>query len=251
MTTGIVIAAIIIVLALVVAVGLGFVQPPGIGKGTGTGPGGLRRRFGPEYERVVARPGGDTPAARKELQERLKRYGKIEFRPLTWQDRERYAAEWTGIQERFVDSPADAVGEAETLLARLVKDRGYPDAESGEQIDALSVHRPHHVQSYREIREVVAGPAKDVDGDGDGDGEGEGDSAGATASTASTEELRLALVRARGLFDELVKAGPQDHRAAKNGAAPGRPGKPGEPGKPGIAGKLRTGRIHLPSRSTR
>ena len=242
MTTGIVIAAIIIVLALVVAVGLGFVQPPGIGKGTGTGPGGLRRRFGPEYERVVARHGGDTAAARKELQERLKRYGKIEFRPLTWQDRERYAAEWTGIQERFVDSPAGAVGEAETLLARLVQDRGYPDAESGEQIDALSVHRPHHVQSYREIREVVAGQAKDGEGEGDGDD---------AASTASTEELRLALVRARGLFDELVKAGPQDHRAAKNGAPPGRPGKPGEPGKPGMAGKLRTGRIHLPSRSTR
>jgi hypothetical protein len=246
MTTGIVIAAIIIVLALVVAVGLGFVQPPGIGKGTGTGPGGLRRRFGPEYERVLARHGGDTAAARKELQERLKRHGKIEFRPLTWQDRERYAAEWTSIQERFVDSPANAVGEAETLLDRLVQDRGYPDAQSGEQIDALSVHRPHHVQSYREIREIretretreaVAGQAKDGE-----------DSAASTAPTASTEELRLALVRARGLFDELVKAGPQDHRAAKNGAAPGKPGKPGEPGKPG---KLRTGRIHLPSRSTR
>lgn len=234
MTTGIVIAAIIIVLALVVAVGLGFLQPPGIGKGTGTGPGGLRRRFGPEYERVVARHGGDTAAARKELQERLKRYGKIEFRPLTWQDRERYAAEWTGIQERFVDSPAGAVGEAETLLDRLVQDRGYPDAHSGEQIDALSVHRPHHVQSYREIREVVAGQAKDGEGDGGGDG--------STASAAATEELRLALVRARGLFDDLVKAGPQDQRAAKNGAAPGKAGKPDKP---------RTGRIHLPSRSTR
>ncbi|WP_405731048.1 hypothetical protein OG607_32515 [Streptomyces sp. NBC_01537] len=227
MTTGIVIAAIIIVLALVVAVGLGFVQPPGIGKGSGTGPGGLRRRFGPEYERVVARHGGDKAAARKELQERLKRHGKIEFRPLTWQDRERYAAEWTGIQERFVDSPASAVGEAETLLDRLVQERGYPDAQSGEQIDALSVHRPQHVQSYREIREAAAAGGQATDGED---------------STASTEELRLALVRARGLFDDLVKPGPQDQQAAKNGAAPG---------KPGIPGKLRTGRIHLPSRSTR
>ncbi|MFE2431361.1 hypothetical protein ACFXJ5_32060 [Streptomyces sp. NPDC059373] len=213
MTTGIIIAAIVIVLALVAAVGFGIVRRPGSGAGS------LRRRFGPEYERAVERHDGDTAAAREELQERLRRHGEIKARPLSWQERERYSAEWTGVQEQFVDSPAQAVGQAEALLGRLVHERGYPEAESGEQIDALSVHQPRYVQTYRDVRSAVARAQK-----------GEG----------STEELRTVLVRARGLFDELVKPGPQDpdphHGNAKGNGN-------------GNGSKHRAGRLHLSSRS--
>jgi hypothetical protein len=226
MTTGIILAAIIIVLALVTTVGLGIARPgtalgARLGNGLGTGTGALRRRFGPEYERVLARHNGDTAATRDELRERLRTHGQIKLRPLTWQERERYAAEWTGLQERFVDSPATAVADARGLLERLVQDRGYPDAESGQQIDALSVHRPRHVQTYRDVREVTDAGGPDSENPGSKD------------PGSSTEELRTVLVRARGLFEELVKPGPQDP----------------DPGH-GSKGKSRTGRrINLLSRS--
>ncbi|MDX6310790.1 MAG: hypothetical protein QOF84_2226 [Streptomyces sp.] len=216
MTTGIIIAAIVIVLAVVAAIGFRIVRP-------GSRTGSLRRRFGPEYERAVERHNGDTAAAREELQERLRRHGEIETRPLSWQERERYSAEWAGVQEQFVDSPADAVTAAGALLDRLVHERGYPEAESGEQIDALSVHQPRHVQTYRDVRSAATRAQK-----------GEG----------STEELRTVLVRARGLFDELVKPGPQDpdphHGNAKSSAKSNGNGN---------GSKHRAGRLHLSSRS--
>jgi hypothetical protein len=212
MTTGIIIAAIVIVLALVAAVGFGIVRP-------GSRAGSLRRRFGPEYERAVERHNGDTAAAHEELQERLRRHGEIKTRPLSWQERERYSTEWTGVQEQFVESPAKAVTEAGALLDRLVHERGYPEAKSGEQIDALSVHQPRYAQTYRDVRSAAIRAQK-----------GEG----------STEELRTVLVRARGLFDELVKPGPQDpgpHHGNGNGS--------------GNRSKHRAVRLHLSSSSSR
>lgn len=41
---------------------------------------GLKRRFGPEYERLVTRHEGDTEAADRELGERLKQHGSVRER---------------------------------------------------------------------------------------------------------------------------------------------------------------------------
>ncbi|GGZ61183.1 hypothetical protein GCM10010328_39600 [Streptomyces rubiginosohelvolus] len=89
----------------------------------------LRGRFGPEYDRVVARHGGDTEAAERELDDRVKRHGAIEERPLTEEARARYAARWAGAQELFVESPERSLTEADALLADLSRERGFPDGE--------------------------------------------------------------------------------------------------------------------------
>ena len=46
------------------------------------------------------------------------------LQPLPEGARERYAASWRAIEARFVDSPQDAVAEADQLVASLSRDRG-------------------------------------------------------------------------------------------------------------------------------
>lgn len=183
MSTGMIIALIVIVAVVVVvaaALTLRHRNAPG-GHG-------LRRRFGPEYERALARHDGDTRATEHELAERVKRHGSLRTRPLEPAERERFEARWAAAQERFVDSPREAVAEADRLLGELAGARGFPDGgRYDEQLDALSVHHAHHVHGYRRVHHVVHVPA--------GDGAG---------SRAGTEEMREALVEARALFDDLV-----------------------------------------------
>ncbi|WP_211257170.1 hypothetical protein [Streptomyces megasporus] len=175
MSTGLIItlivaAVVVLVLALYLA-------------GKRKAPHSLRRRFGPEYERTVAQHGGDVEAAEKELRDRLRRHGNLRAQPLTPQERESYAAQWAAVQERFVDSPVEAVVEADRLLGRLAEARGFPGDGYDEQVAALSVHHPERVQGYREMHAVaVLGREGQVD----------------------TERLREALVHARALYEDLV-----------------------------------------------
>ncbi|GGV08347.1 hypothetical protein GCM10010275_55790 [Streptomyces litmocidini] len=152
--------------------------------GTDRGASALRRRFGPEYDHTLERHRGDTESAHRDLRERLDGYGDIRPLPLEPAVREDYTAQWTTIQERFVDAPRQAVVDADDLLARVAETEGFPDAgRREEQLAALSVHHPHHVEGMRAIRR-----------------------AGRSAS-ASTEELREALVHARALFEGLMETG--------------------------------------------
>ncbi|THA71484.1 hypothetical protein E6P78_06045 [Streptomyces sp. A0958] len=170
---------LVIILAVVVVVAAGLF----LAFGRTTGGHGLRRRFGPEYERAVARHDGDTKAAEQELSERLKRHRSLDERPLTPEARAEYTARWARVQDRFVDSPQQAVADADALLAELARDLGFPDGKDfGEQSDALSVHHAEQVDGYRRVHAARRG---------------EGD----------TEEMRAALVEARGLFDVLVSNG--------------------------------------------
>jgi hypothetical protein len=183
MSTGVIIALIVIVAAVaVVAAVLTFLarRPPG-GRT-------LRRRFGPEYDRTVARHDGDTKAAERDLTERVKRHGALRERPLEAAARERYAAGWTAAQERFVDSPREAVAEADRLLGELAGARGFPEGDRyEEQVSALSVHHGHHVHGYRRVHRVALART------------GGGQDGG-----ADTEQLREAMLEARSLFDALM-----------------------------------------------
>ncbi|MGW2784596.1 hypothetical protein ACWC3X_25560 [Streptomyces populi] len=188
MSTGVIIALIIVVAVVVVAATLTLLarRPPG-GRA-------LRRRFGPEYDRTVARHDGDTQAAERDLNERVKRHGALRVLPLEPAARERYAAGWTAAQERFVDSPQDAVAEADRLLGELAGARGFPDGDRyEEQVSALSVHHGHHVHGYRRVhRAALARTGGDRDGGAD------------------TEQLREAMLEARDLFDHLMTPDRQD-----------------------------------------
>jgi hypothetical protein len=194
MSTGAVIAvvvAVVVILALVAA----WTMLRGGGGASGTG---LKRRFGPEYERTLARHDGDTTATRQELSERVKRYGGIEPKPVAPQEREQYVVRWAEVQARFVDEPGRAVTEADQLIARVAVDRGFPDASSPEHFDALSVHYPHQVQGYRQAHALA-------------------EHAGAGGRRA-TEDLRQALVAARELFGELAQS--SGEAARKSGPVP-------------------------------
>jgi hypothetical protein len=172
MITVVVVAVLVIVLVTL--------RYTGRGRARGSGRRGLKRRFGPEYESAVACQSGDVRAAERELCERVRRHGSLQEQPLSPEVREQYVAQWDAVQERFVDSPQKAVTEADALLARLARDRGFPDGEQfEEQLAALSVHHAYFVQGYRSMHAA----ARDRSG---------------------TEEMREAMVEARGLFEALV-----------------------------------------------
>lgn len=187
MSTGLIIALIVIVAAVLVVAAVLTLRGRGPQHGRG-----LKRRFGPEYDRTVARHDGDEKAAERELTERVERHGSLREQPLEAAQRQRYEDRWTAAQERFVDSPKEAVAEADRLLAELAEARGFPAGEKyEEQFAALSVHHAHHVHGYRRVH-TVAGARVNADRDGDG--------------RVNTEEMREAMVEARALFEDLVGA---------------------------------------------
>ncbi|MGV9986981.1 hypothetical protein [Streptomyces olivaceus] len=207
MSTGVIIVLIVIVAAVLVVAAVYALRARGPQHG-----GSLKRRFGPEYDRAVVRHDGDTKAAERELSERVRRHGSLNPRPLEPAERERFQARWTAAQERFVDSPREAVGEADHLLAELAGARGYPDgAQYEEQLAALSVHHAHHVDGYRRVHRVTHAQAQThTAGAGSGGAE--------TAAASDTEELREALVAARALFEQLVRPGRHDDGRPGTGA---------------------------------
>jgi hypothetical protein len=175
-----------VVIIAVIVIGLATLLYLGRGRVRGGGGHGLKRRFGPEYDRAVADHDGDTKAAEQELGERVKEHGSLTELPLSPEVREHYMTQWAAAQEQFVESPQNAVIEADALLARLAGDRGFPDGERfDDQIAALSVHHSPHVQGYRGMHAA----ARDQSG---------------------TEEMREAMVEARGLFAALVSEQPAD-----------------------------------------
>ncbi|MET9828851.1 hypothetical protein ABZ078_05995 [Streptomyces sp. NPDC006385] len=193
MSTGVIILIVIAAVAVVLGVAVLALRARGA-----RGSGGLKRRFGPEYERAVARHDGDTKAAERELGRLVERHGALRERSLEPTELERFEARWTAAQEHFVDSPREAVAEADRLLADLARARGFPDgAQYEEQLAALSVHHADHVQGYRRVHRVAHARV----GDGrDGGGSG-------------TEEMREAMIEARALFEDLTA--PVDrHRGA-------------------------------------
>ncbi|WP_225849542.1 hypothetical protein [Streptomyces sp. HPF1205] len=179
MSTGAVIAVVVVAAVVVCAIAAAMAMMRGGGSTMG-----VKRRFGPEYERALARNDGDVKATRRELSERVKRFGGLRREPLSAQDRDRYMTSWAGVQTRFVDEPAAAVNEADRLLAGLAAERGFPGADSPDHFNALSVHHPHEIQGYRHAHALAEhGPV----------------------GRQATEELRQALLGARALFDVLVE----------------------------------------------
>ncbi|MBH5338095.1 hypothetical protein IHE55_26270 [Streptomyces pactum] len=194
-------AVVIGILAVAAAVIVALILAPPVLQSTASG---LRRRFGPEYDRAVRDHDGDTRAALRDLSERVRRYADIRMRALPLDERQRYAARWAEVQQRFGAAPAAAVAEAADLLSRLAVERGYPQRPE-QQLDALSLHHAQQVGGYRELRRVAG--HTDVE-------------------QGRPEEMRDALLAARALFERLVAAQPADRAAALR-----RAGVPRQPGR--------------------
>ncbi|MEU4715934.1 hypothetical protein AB0F73_20095 [Micromonospora purpureochromogenes] len=150
----------------------------------------LRRRFGPEYDRVVAEQ-DSRGAAERELRDRERRHAELELTPLDPESRARYAAAWEELQVRFVDSPGETVGDADELVSRLIAERGYPTGDFSDQIAHLSVDHARTLTHYRDAHEIRVRNER---------------------GEASTEELRQAVVHYRALFADLLGEDPVGHR---------------------------------------
>jgi hypothetical protein len=147
----------------------------------------LKETFGSEYERVATdEHGKPTREGEKELRRRENRRADLDIRPLSAQQQQRYLMQWREIQTEFVDTPDRSVASAETLVNRVMQERGYPvEADFENQAELISVDHPELVNNYRQAHQVYLRSLSD---------------------SADTEELRNSLVYYRSLFNELLAA---------------------------------------------
>jgi hypothetical protein len=142
----------------------------------------LRSKFGPEYDRVVDRYGNQRKAE-EDLAQRQKRVEKFHIRDLNPADADRFANAWRAEQARFVDSPREAIANADRLVNELMKTRGYPMGDFEQRAADISVDHPVVLENYRAAHAIAL---RDSQG------------------TASTEDLRQGMVHYRALFEELL-----------------------------------------------
>jgi hypothetical protein len=168
----------------------------------------FRRQLGPEFDRLVAVK-GSWRAAAAELAERQRRVRNLDIRPLPGDVRDGYVAEWTQIQESFVDQPPAATSAADDLVRRVLAGRGYPVDDDEQILADLSVD---HVGSLEHYRAALGLTAVAANGHGS-----------RSNGSASTEDLRQALIHYRAMFDDLVggEGAPRASRAARDDAAIG------------------------------
>jgi hypothetical protein len=142
----------------------------------------LQRRFGPEYDRVVAEQ-PDRSAAERELRAREQRHADLELKALSPDEQQRYRQEWTGVQAAFVEDPARAVNAADDLVTRVMSDRGYPTGDFDDRLQTLSVEHARTLDHYRKAHAVSVANLR---------------------GEASTEQLRQAVVHYRTLAGDLL-----------------------------------------------
>ncbi len=143
----------------------------------------LHDQFGSEYDRTVGKAGGRREAE-QELRERQKRHDELELRPLSQDARERYLQQWQATQGRFVDDPTGAVSEADDLVQRVMRDRGYPVDDFEQRAADISVEHPDLVEKYRTANGIARASER---------------------GEASTEDLRHSVRHYRALFVELLE----------------------------------------------
>ena len=146
--------------------------------------GDLKRQFGAEYYRALEKT-GSRGRAEAELVSRTKRMARLEIRPLSAGDQDRFAQSWHQTQSSFVDRPSSSVLDAEKLVVEVMRARGYPVGDFDQQAADLSVDHPRFVENYREARALTLASQR---------------------GEASTENLRQAMVHFRALFEDLLEA---------------------------------------------
>jgi len=153
----------------------------------------LRREFGPEYDRAV-REYGDQGRAEAALADREKRVAALDLHDLTPSERDHFREEWRAVQAQFVDSPTDAVEQADRLIRDVMAKRGYPVADFDSRAADLSVDYPTIVENYRTAHAIALRNQR---------------------GEANTEDLRQAMVSDRALFDELLGTAPTEPTRTK------------------------------------
>ena len=155
---------------------------------------GLRQRFGPEYERTIARA-GDQRTAESELVSREARRRELTIVALEPDARARYREAWRATQGKFVDNPTVATREADVLVAQVMRDRGYPVEDFEQRAADVSVDHPQVAENYRAAHAVYQANERGL---------------------ASTDDLRQAFVHYRSLFAQLLDVDEVGHREVPN-----------------------------------
>jgi hypothetical protein len=88
------------------------------------------------------------------------------------------------VQQRFVDDPRRAVGDADGLVKEVMSARGYPMGNFEQRVADLSVEHATVLNHYRAARAIAQASEK---------------------GEASTEDLRQAMVHYRALFTDLLQ----------------------------------------------
>ena len=156
----------------------------------------LHQTFGSEYDREVA--GSNRGAAEKDLRQRQKRHSAFDIRPLEDAERDRYRRSWDQLQSQFVDSPANAVREADILVISIMRTRGYPTDDFDQRAQDISVEHPEVVQHYRDAHRVAVAQQ---------------------SGDAGTEELRKAAISYRSLVTALLHDKPDNTQQHRTGTA--------------------------------
>lgn len=142
----------------------------------------LRDRFGPEYDHTVEQADSRRDAER-DLRERAAQRDELEIRELPPAVAARYQEQWQLVQAQFVDEPIPAVRDAQTLVTRVMNDRGYPTSTEKSREAMLSVDHSEVMDNYRSATAIEARSG---------------------IGNASTEELRQAMQHYRAIFDRLL-----------------------------------------------
>jgi hypothetical protein len=142
----------------------------------------LRNIFGDEYD-LTGGTLGSEKKAETELNERKEYVKALDIRPLSVSEQERYQTDWASVQTEFVDQPGQAVIDADGLIMEVMQLRNYPISDFEQRAADVSVSYPALVGNYRAAREIAIKNEQ---------------------NQANTEELRLAVIYYRSLFEELL-----------------------------------------------
>jgi hypothetical protein len=143
----------------------------------------LRKKYAPEYDRLISE-GNSRATAEAELLRRERRVERYRLRSLKRGERERFATAWRAAQARFVEDPRMAVAEADELVCRVMRERGYPIGDFDQRAEDISVDHPEVVINYRAAHDIAL---RDH------------------AQPVETEDLRRAMVHYKALFEDLLE----------------------------------------------
>ncbi len=147
----------------------------------------LRDRFGErEYARTV-KTHGARRKAEADLLDRQKRVAELELHPLAAADRVQFGERWHRAKARFVDDPAAAVSDADSVIGAVMQARGYPVTDFDSRFESLTVDHGSVARHYRAGHDIAVMQL---------------------GGQATTEELRQAMIHYEALFTELADDGP-------------------------------------------
>lgn len=153
----------------------------------------LQGRFGPEYDRAVDQHGGRRQAE-SHLAGVAERRDSLEIRDLSAEQQQSFSQRWTAVQTAFVDHPEGSVGEADQLVAEVMRERGYPVDDFDTKVDMVAADNPKVAEHYRAAHALAA-----------------------REHECTTEEQRQAFVHYRALFAELLEDGDHGRHAEQDG----------------------------------